>query len=102
MTLYITLFTAIVVSAIRVYSRRNGFDIELGLLTTLLWGATLMWAVDLGYAVREEGASAFVPDMSTLASETALGMTVIVVAIIAQILHTRLRSSQESSSRPRR
>ena len=77
MWLIITALAAIVATAVW-YIKAPGDKYKLGLLSLMLWGATLMWLVDHVMAYLTEGGEFFEVNLDA----TMLGVTVIIVALL--------------------
>ncbi len=81
MTLLITLFAAIITSALW-YSSESARQLKAGILCSLFWGASLMWFVDALFEYRELGADYFTPSTADMVNDSFLGASVIALALL--------------------
>jgi hypothetical protein len=83
MTLLITAATALLVTLLRFLRPKFGARWRLGVLALILWGASLMWLVDL-VAVSLSG-EAFIDlsDRAATVDDALLGGSVLVLAVFA-------------------
>lgn len=80
MTLLITVFAAII-STVVWYVRSNS-NMQLGTLSLMLWGASLMWLVDAVAEYIEVGAAYFTPAPVDMLNDSYLGMSVVALALV--------------------
>ncbi|MDO4259110.1 MAG: hypothetical protein Q4C87_06255 [Actinomycetaceae bacterium] len=79
MTLLMTVIAAMIVTAL--WHRGGAGDPHcLRPLLAALWGASLMWSVDLVVGLSEEGLAAILLPAPELASEALLGLVVLAAA----------------------
>lgn len=85
MTLAITVFAAVIVTAIW-YKNALRDDMNLGILCWMFWGASAMWLVDSITEYLEEGTAIFNPTLEALLNDFFLGICVIAFAAIVWIV----------------
>lgn len=81
MTLLTAVFAAIA-STIVWYLCPSRKEMQLGTLTLMFWGASLMWFVDAIYEYIEMGASYFTPVASDMLNDFFLGISVVALGLI--------------------
>ncbi|MDR0918243.1 MAG: hypothetical protein LBM93_03190 [Oscillospiraceae bacterium] len=85
MTLLITVFAAIISSALW-YKNLPGDNKKIGMLSLMYWGASLMWFVDAFVEYREVGAEFFNPPVAQMLNEAYLGFSVVALGLIAWLV----------------
>ena len=75
MTLLITIFAAVVSTAVW-YSSERARKLKAGTLMYLYWGASLMWLVDAVVEYMEMGAEYFLPAGADMINDGFLGLSV--------------------------
>lgn len=84
MTLLITLFAAVIATAIWYKSSDNSMN--LGILCFMYWGASIMWMVDAIFEYAELGAAFFTPEAADMLNDTYLGLCAVVLGLIIWIV----------------
>ena len=82
MTLLITIIAAIV-ATVTWYACEKRDTYRLGTLSLFYWGASLMWFIDFVAEYIELRADYFVQDFSDILNDSLLGITVVVIGLIA-------------------
>ncbi|MCR5300979.1 MAG: hypothetical protein K6E49_00905 [Lachnospiraceae bacterium] len=81
MTLLITVFAAVTVTIIW-YKNAPDTSMQLGTLSLMFWGASIMWFVDAVVGYMEEGASFFMQDAAEMLNDLYLGLSVVALGLI--------------------
>lgn len=81
MTLLITLFAAIISTTIW-YKKMPEENMQLGILSLMYWGASLMWLVDAVVEYIEVKAKFFSPAPADMLNDFFLGISVVALALI--------------------
>lgn len=81
MTLLITLFAAVVSTAVW-YLSGGARKMKVGTLCCMYWGAALMWLVDAAVGYMEMGADYFFPDTAAMINDGFLGLSVTVLGLV--------------------
>ncbi len=89
MTLLVTVFAAVIVTAIW-YSDKVR-DMNLSLLMYLFWGASIMWFVDAIMEYAELGAKYFAPSGADMLNDLFLGLSVVALALIVWAISLMIR-----------
>lgn len=84
MTLLITLFAAIICTAI--WYRGQHEEMKLGVLCWVFWGAALMWFIDACFEYAELGAEYFTPAAADMLNDAFLGFSVVALALLLWIV----------------
>ena len=84
MTLLITAFAAIV-STILWYTRKDD-RMQLGFLSLMFWGASLMWLVDAVFEFIELKSEYFAPAAEDMLNDSFLGLSVVALGLIVWII----------------
>ena len=82
MTLLITVFAAIICTIIW-YTNENRSKMNLGVLSLMYWGASLMWLVDAIFEFAEDHEAYFNPEMADVFNDAFLGISVVALGLIA-------------------
>lgn len=81
MTLLIAVFAAIL-SSIVWYTNESARKLKVGILSLMLWSASLMWFVDAVAEYMELGAAYFTPEVEDMINDGFLGLCVVALALI--------------------
>lgn len=81
MTLLITVFAAIAATAAW-YKNLPKNNLQLGTLSLMYWGASLMWLVDAVVEYMELGADYFAPEAADMLNDAYLGVSVAALGLI--------------------
>lgn len=84
MTLLITVFAAII-SAILWYNKFDG-NMNLGALSLMYWGASLMWLVDAIAAYIKNGAEYFSPAAADMLNDAYLGFSAVALGLVIWLI----------------
>ena len=84
MTLLLTVFAAVIVTAI--WYIKNDKTLLLGALCWMFWGASIMWLVDAIFEYAELGAEYFAPAAEDMLNDAFLGLSVIALALVIWIV----------------
>ncbi len=84
MTLLITAFAA-VVSTVIWYTRKDD-RMQLGFLSLMFWGASLMWLVDAVFEFIELKAEYFTPAPEDMLNDSFLGLSVVVLGLVVWMI----------------
>ena len=84
MTLLITVFAAVITTAIW-YGKNDG-KMLLGPLCWMFWGASLMWLADAIFEYAELKAEFFTPAFEDMVNDAFLGLAVIALALVIWIV----------------
>lgn len=81
MTLLTTVFAAVIATIVwyRLSPRNN---MNLGLLCSMYWGASLMWLVDALFEYAELGAEYFTPAPIDMLNDFYLGLSVVALGLV--------------------
>lgn len=85
MTLLLTIFAAVVTTAIW-YSSEKVRELRVGMLVFMFWGASLMWLVDAVVEFIEIRAEYFTPAAEDMLNDAFLGVSVIALALVIWIV----------------
>ncbi|MCR5789021.1 MAG: hypothetical protein K6G83_03955 [Lachnospiraceae bacterium] len=85
MTLLITVFAAVIATAIW-YQKAPDRTLKLGMLCFMFWGASLMWLCDAVAEYLELGAEYFNPSAQDMLNDSFLGLSVIGLALVIWIV----------------
>lgn len=85
MTLLITIFAAVVSTAIW-YMSEKARKLNTGVLCCSFWGASLMWFVDAVFEYAELKADFFVPSGQDMLNDIFLGFSVIALALVVWVV----------------
>ena len=89
MTLLLTVFAAVIVTAI--WYRKNDEKMMLGVLCWMFWGASVMWFVDAVFEYAELRAAYFTPELGDMINDAFLGLSVIALALVIWIVILLIR-----------
>ena len=89
MTLLITVFAAVTVTA--VWYKKNDEKMLLGPLCWMFWGASLMWFVDAIFEYAELKAAYFTPAPEDMLNDAFLGLSVVALALVVWIVLLLIR-----------
>lgn len=84
MTLLITVFAAIICTAI--WYKGNHSDMKLGILCWMYWGASLMWLIDACFEYAELQAEFFTPAPVDMLNDAYLGFSVVALGLIVWLV----------------
>ena len=84
MTLLITLFAAVITTA--VWYKKNDEKMLLGPLCWMFWGASVMWLVDAAFEYAELKAAYFTPEIGDMVNDAFLGLSVVALALVIWIV----------------
>ncbi len=93
MTLLIAIFAA-VISTVVWYRSEDRKEMQLGTLSLMFWGASLMWLVDAFFGYAEEGAAFFTPEASDMLNEIYLGLSVVALALVIWLVILLVKDPQ--------
>lgn len=85
MTLLITLFAAVISTAVW-YMNSEARKMKIGTLCCMYWGASLMWLVDAVVEYMELGAEYFAPDAASMINDGFLGLSVVALGLVIQTI----------------
>ena len=85
MTLLITLFAAVIATALW-YRSTPERDMKLGVLCWLYWGASIMWLVDAVTEYIELRDEFFTPPLKDLINDVYLGLSVVALGLVIWII----------------
>lgn len=85
MTLLITIFAAVIATAIW-YKNAPNSQMKTGMLCLIFWGASLMWLVDAIFEYVELGAKYFTPSAQDMLNDSFLGLAVVALALVIWIV----------------
>lgn len=85
MTLLISVFAAVVCTAVW-YASRRARKLKAGLLCWMFWGASLMWLCDAAFAYAEQGAGYFALAAEEAPGDLLLGLSVVALALTVWIV----------------
>ncbi len=85
MTLLITLFAAVIATALW-YRSTPERDMKLGVLCWLYWGASIMWLVDAVTEYIELRDEFFTPPIEDLINDVYLGLSVVALGLVIWII----------------
>ena len=81
MTLLTTVFAALI-SSIIWYRKEEARELQVGTLSLMYWGASLMWLIDAVFEYAELGAESFVPAPLDMLNDLYLGLSVVALGLI--------------------
>ena len=81
MTLLTTVFAALI-SSIIWYRKEEARKLQVGTLSLMYWGASLMWLIDAVFEYAELGAASFVPAPLDMLNDLYLGLSVVALGLI--------------------
>ncbi len=81
MTLLVTVFAAVIVTALW-YKNAPQSQMKLGILCWLYWGASLMWLVDAVFSYLELHAAYFTPTPLEMLNDLYLGLSVVALGLV--------------------
>ena len=81
MTLLTTVFAALI-SSIIWYRKEEARKLQVGTLSLMYWGASLMWFIDAVFEYAELGAESFVPAPLDMLNDFYLGLSVVALGLI--------------------
>lgn len=85
MTLLITVFAAVVATAVW-YTRPQDNKLCTGALCWMFWGASLMWLVDAIFEYIELRADYFAPELGDMINDAFLGLSVVALALVVWVV----------------
>ena len=81
MTLLTTVFAALI-SSIIWYRKEEARKLQVGTLSLMYWGASLMWLIDAVFEYAELGAESFVPAPLDMLNDLYLGLSGVALGLI--------------------
>ena len=81
MTLLIAIFAAVITTVVW-YRSPDRKEMQLGTLSLMFWGASLMWFVDAVVEYMELGAEYFAPEAGDMLNDTFLGLSVVALGLM--------------------
>lgn len=93
MTLLITIFAAVIATAIW-YKKAPDNTMHLGILCWMYWGAALMWMADAIFEYRELGAEYFAPALEDMINDSFLGFSVVALGLVIWIVCVLVKDSK--------
>ena len=81
MTLLITVFAAVTATVLW-YKNAPKSKMQLGTLSLMYWGASLMWMVDAIFEYAESGAEYFTPAGADMINDAFLGLCVVALGLV--------------------
>lgn len=96
MTLLITVFAAVIVTAKWYQSGNN--DMNYKPLIFMYWGATLMWFVDAIFEYVELKAAYFTPDPKDMLNDTFLGLSVVALGLVIWVVILLIKDPRGKSA----
>ncbi|MBQ3471648.1 MAG: hypothetical protein IJH17_04700 [Clostridia bacterium] len=84
MTLLITAFAAIISTTL--WYNHSESNMNLGVLSLMFWGATLMWLVDAVVEYSKIGAEYFTPQAADMLNDAYLGFSVVALGLIIWLI----------------
>ncbi|MBR1910421.1 MAG: hypothetical protein IJ821_07535 [Lachnospiraceae bacterium] len=81
MTLLLTVFAAVVCTIVW-YSKAPDDSMQLGTLSLMFWGASIMWLVDAIVEYSEVGAGFFIQSGADMLNDMYLGLSVIALGLV--------------------
>ena len=85
MTLLITVFAAVVSTAVWYHSARRS-EMKIGTLCLMFWGASLMWLMDAVTEYMELGAAYFNPAPEEMLNDLYLGLSAVALGLVIWIV----------------
>ena len=85
MTLLITVFAAIAATIVWYFCEHRR-EWNLGFLSLMFWGASLMWFVDAIFEYAELGAQYFTPEPAEMLNDLFLGLSVVALGLIIWLI----------------
>lgn len=85
MTLLITVFAAVISTAVWYHGARSS-EMKVGTLCLMFWGASLMWLMDAVTEYMELGAAYFNPAPEDMLNDLFLGMSVVALGLVIWIV----------------
>ena len=93
MTLLTTVFAALI-SSIIWYRKEEARKLQVGTLSLMYWGASLMWLVDSVVEYIEAGAEFFTPALEDLVNDFYLGLSVVALGLVIWLVVLLVRDPQ--------
>ena len=93
MTLLITIFAAVIATAVW-YKKAPDNTMHLGILCWMYWGAALMWMADAIFEYRELGAEYFAPALEDMINDSFLGFSVVALGLVIWIVCVHVKVSK--------
>lgn len=84
MTLLITVFAAVITTAI--WYKKSDEKMLLGPLCWMFWGASIMWLVDAIFEYAELKAAYFTPAPEDMLNDAFLGLSVVALALVIWVV----------------
>lgn len=81
MTLLITVFAAVISTAVWYISSRAR-QMKLGTLCCIYWGASLMWLIDAAAEFMEMGEAYFTPSAEAMLNDSFLGLSAAALGLV--------------------
>ena len=81
MTLLLTVFAAVICTIVW-YSKAPDTSMQLGTLSLMFWGASIMWLVDAIVEYSEVGAGYFMQSGADMLNDMYLGLSVIALGLV--------------------
>ena len=85
MTLLITVLAAVIATIVW-YTNNERDTYNLGTLSLIYWGASLMWLMDFVFEYAELKADYFVQEFADILNDSLLGVAVVVLGLIAWVV----------------
>lgn len=86
MTLLISVFAAIITTIIWYKKASEGKKYQLGTLSLMYWGASIMWFVDAIFEYAELKAEYFTPEPIDMLNDAFLGLSVVALGLIVWLI----------------
>lgn len=90
MTLLITIFAAVIVTAIW-YSNEKARRMKVGMLCWMFWGTSVMWLVDAVFEFIELKTEYFTPALTDMINDAFLGLSVVALALIVWVVYLLIK-----------
>ena len=94
MTLLITVFAAVISTAVW-YTSERARKLRVSMLVFMFWGASLMWLVDAVAEYIELGAEYFTPSGADMINDSFLGISVVALALVVWIVTTLIKDPEK-------
>ena len=89
MTLLITVFAAIIATVVWYFHKQE--DIQLGFLSLMYWGASIMWLVDAVFEYAELKEEYFTPALEDMINDSFLGLSVVALGLIIWLIRLMIK-----------
>ena len=101
MTLLITVFAAILATFCW-YIKDPENTFQVGTLSLIYWGASLMWMVDAVFEYIEQKEAYFLPEAALVLNDGFLGLTVVALGLIIWMVKVLLKDPKSVFVRKRK